>query len=101
MTTAIKGWRERAGLPASYKITNPSSVERALLEEIAELQKAVDSMRPDAIYGCHCDLEPHMQPDECVIGTPRSGDCAYARRHTAKEQCVYWQKITQTSEASA
>lgn len=44
-------------------------------------------------YGCHCDLEPHMEPDGCVIGTELSGNCNYAKRHTAKEQCVYWQPI--------
>lgn len=47
MTTAIKGWRERAGLLASYEITNPSSVERALLEEVAELR--AELMRREAL----------------------------------------------------
>ena len=44
-------------------------------------------------YGCHCDLEPHMEPDECVIGTDRAGDCSYAHRHANKEACEYWQPI--------
>lgn len=39
----MKTWRKRAGLPASYEITNPSSVEQALLEEVAELRRAMTS----------------------------------------------------------
>jgi hypothetical protein len=38
----IKGWRERAGLPESYEVYGPSPVERAMLEEIAALQKRVE-----------------------------------------------------------
>jgi hypothetical protein len=44
-------------------------------------------------FGCHCDLEPHMQPDDCVIGTSRASDCSYAHRHAVKESCEYWQPI--------
>ena len=47
-------------------------------------------------YGCHCDLEPHMQPDGCVIDTGRRQDCVYAGRHESKEQCEYWQPIAIT-----
>lgn len=45
MSEKIKGWRERAGLPASYEITGPSAVERALLEENAELRKDAERYR--------------------------------------------------------
>ena len=48
-------------------------------------------------YGCHCDLEPHMEPDGCVIDTGRRQDCFYARSTTKpiskKEECEYWQPI--------
>jgi hypothetical protein len=44
-------------------------------------------------FGCHCDLEPHMEPDSCVIDTNRREDCLYARGHATKEACEYWQPI--------
>lgn len=42
-------------------------------------------------YGCHCDLEPNMQPDGCVI--EEGGHCVYAKPGTRKEQCHYWKII--------
>jgi hypothetical protein len=47
----------------------------------------------DKIFGCHCDLEPHMIPDGCVIDTGKIHDCAYAHKFQAKEQCEYWIEI--------
>jgi hypothetical protein len=44
-------------------------------------------------WGCHCDLEPHMQPDGCVIDTNDFHNCIYAKEGMRKEQCEYWQKI--------
>lgn len=46
-------------------------------------------------YGCHCDLEPHMQPDDCVI--EESGYCIYAKPGMRKEQCKYWRIITSST----
>ena len=55
-------------------------------------------------YGCHCDLEPHMEPDGCVIDTGRRQDCFYARSKTnpvnKKEECEYWQPIKFTHPAT-
>lgn len=34
----IKPWRERAGLSPAYELHNPSTVEKAMQEEIAELR---------------------------------------------------------------
>jgi len=48
---------------------------------------------PAVKYGCHCDLEPHMEPDGCVLDEDRAEDCVYARRHKSKESCEYWQPI--------
>jgi hypothetical protein len=42
----IKGWRERADLAESYEVYGPSPVERAMLEEIAELRAAVEVYLP-------------------------------------------------------
>ena len=41
-------------------------------------------------YGCHCDLEPHMQPDGCVIDEGQHHNCIYAKPGMRKEQCEYW-----------
>lgn len=43
----IKGWRERAGLPESYEVYGPSPVERAMLEEIEELQARVQELESE------------------------------------------------------
>lgn len=48
---------------------------------------------PEIKYGCHCDLEPHMEPDECVIDEGRYHDCIYAKKGMRKEQCEYWKII--------
>ncbi len=48
-------------------------------------------------YGCHCDLEPHMKPDGCVIDEGRNSDCVYAkklvREGKGRDDCEYWQPI--------
>lgn len=49
---------------------------------------------PELRYGCHCDLEPHMTPDDCVIDSGRYHDCVYAKPGMRKEQCEYWRPIT-------
>lgn len=45
-------------------------------------------------HGCYCDLEPHMQPDGCVLEEGRPQDCSYARSIDKKEQCEYWIPVT-------
>lgn len=44
-------------------------------------------------YGCHCDLEPHMEPDGCVIDEGRYHDCIHAEKGMRKEQCEYWRVV--------
>lgn len=44
-------------------------------------------------YGCHCDLEEGMEPDECVIDDANYHLCIYANADMVKEQCEYWQQI--------
>lgn len=64
------------------------------LRKDAEFGRAVLSKRePGKKYGCHCDIEEGVEPDECVIdmGTPHH--CIYAKRIQAKEQCEYWRVI--------
>lgn len=47
-------------------------------------------------YGCHCDLEPQMAPDGCVIDTGEIKNCVYAKPDMRKEQCEYWKPISIT-----
>jgi len=48
-------------------------------------------------FGCHCDLEPGMKPDGCVLDEGRPDDCVYARMGNyalkKKEDCNYWKPI--------
>lgn len=44
-------------------------------------------------YGCHCDLEPDMKPDGCVIDEGVLSNCIYAKPNMRKEQCKYWRLI--------
>lgn len=45
-------------------------------------------------YGCHCDLEDHMEPDGCVITDGRIADCVYAKKGMRPEQCEYWRPVS-------
>ena len=47
--------------------------------------KGLESLR----YGCHCDLEPGMESDECVIDSGNFQNCFYAKEGMRKEQCEY------------
>lgn len=76
----------------------------ALQDEIEKLRKDAEFGRsilskrePGKKYGCHCDIEEGVEPDECVIdmGTPHH--CIYAKRIQAKEQCEYWRVIASDS----
>ena len=31
-------------------------------------------------YGCHCDLDPDMEPDDCVLDYGGEADCVLARK---------------------
>ena len=54
-------------------------------------------LKQQANFGCHCDLEPHMKPDECVFDNGDISDCVYAdkldREGKKKEDCEYWKVI--------
>ena len=52
-------------------------------------------------YGCHCDLEPGMKPDACVIDLGRSDDCVHACMGKTKETCGYWQPIVLATRAAS
>lgn len=44
-------------------------------------------------YGCHCDLEPGMEPDGCVIDEGIPQLCVHAKAAARKERCDYWQVV--------
>lgn len=48
----------------------------------------------DLAYGCHCDLEPGMQPDGCVLDEGSPDDCVKARGITKREQCDEWRPVS-------
>lgn len=56
------------------------------------------SARDGLRYGCHCDLEPGMKPDGCVLDEGRSFDCVNAQRLVdagkGKEACPDWKPVT-------
>lgn len=94
MTAQITQALERAveAVTTLYEQDEPPylvDICRAIMDSSPQPQ----AEQPAPAYGCHCDLEPGMQPDGCVIGTERQGGCVYAEKYTAKEQCQYWQPI--------
>lgn len=66
-------------------------------EDIPQTIIADDVMPISVRYGCHCDLEPHMKPDGCVIDSGDIYDCIHAGRLTnagkGRNECEYWQPI--------
>lgn len=56
------------------------------------------SARDGRRYGCHCDLEPGMKPDGCVLDEGRPFDCVNAQRLVdagkGKEDCPDWKPVT-------
>jgi hypothetical protein len=77
---------------SSDKYTRTIGAKEAWAALIAYIDGRTAGTAPEK-FGCHCDLEDHMEPDDCVIGTSCAGDCAYAHRHANKEACEYWQPI--------
>jgi len=51
-------------------------------------------------FGCHCDLEPGMKPDGCVLDEGRPNCCVYAGIYGDKSLCKYWQEIKEESDGS-
>jgi hypothetical protein len=60
------------------------------------MTKAKQAQRTDPspiIYGCFCDLEPDIEPDDCVIDRDALHDCKMAKPGMSKEQCEYWRPV--------
>jgi len=64
------------------------------LREDAEFGRTVLAKRETGkAYGCHCDPEEGLEPDECVIDLGERHNCIYAGHITVKEECEYWRLI--------
>lgn len=72
------------------------AMHERLLARVEAMRAEIHALVYTGEYGCHCDLEPDMKPDGCVIDEGRPQDCVYARRIERKEQCEYWQPIKVT-----
>jgi hypothetical protein len=57
------------------------------------IRKAYDSLGSAQRYGCHVDLEPGQEPDDCEILTGSLNNCVYAKEDMRPEQCKYWKPI--------
>ena len=48
-------------------------------------------------FGCHCDLDPDMMPDGCVLEYGNANDCIHApglvAAGKAREDCHEWRPI--------
>ena len=55
------------------------------------------ALKFDHAYGCHCDLDPGMKPDKCVLDEGRSFDCTKAqqllREGKGRNDCDEWKPI--------
>jgi hypothetical protein len=58
-------------------------------DAVRQLSGKLDEVR----YGCHVDLEPGQEPDDCVIDTGCLHQCIYAKSGMRKEQCEYWKIV--------
>jgi hypothetical protein len=65
-------------------------IEAAVNKRIKNL-----TSQPSAVkYGCHADLDPGMEPDDCVISRNGFEDCIFAKPGMKPEDCKYWKPIT-------
>jgi len=74
-------------------------LEDAIREALAGTDRAQTE------FGCHCDLDPGMEPDGCVIDEHRLDDCVYARLLTkdgkSRDDCQYWKPIVFVKDAAS
>jgi hypothetical protein len=68
---------------------------------IYDLCKRVEALESKG-FGCHCDLEPGMQPDGCVLLDGVADNCVYAQRLREEGKgpsaCEYWRPIQLSDE---
>jgi len=69
------------------------------------LRVASDAKKSAWPFGCHCDVDVEDTPDGCVIGTPDSTDCIYAKclekeGKTSPSDCGYWRQFEPSKNAA-
>lgn len=80
--------------PDNYADQNFSEMAKRVLAKMEQNIKALATK-----YGCHCDLEVGMEPDDCVIDSGQINDCVHAQigirenSNFRREDCKYWQPI--------
>ena len=67
--------------------------EQFMLGCLSDWFDGADVVLDERKFGCHCDLDPGMEPDACVLDEGRPDDCIYAARLKRKEDCEYWREI--------
>jgi len=75
---------------------------RELRDRVLELEGKImelggkiicDADKKPIRFGCHIDLAPGEEPDDCVINSGNICDCALANSGMKPEQCEYWREI--------
>jgi len=65
-------------------------------DEIITCPKCGYNVKVPEQWGCHCDLAPGQNPDECVFDKNKPDDCLFATKlrleGTGKVDCQYWRK---------
>lgn len=65
------------------------------------VRTAFDELGTQVAYGCHCDLEPGMEPDGCVLDSGRPQDCIHARSGMSKAEYQYWRPVLNLGPAES
>lgn len=85
-------WEAAGGNPG----IKPSKAEvLEALHMLDEVCDEADTSGAPVRFGCHCDLEPGMEPDGCVLDNGRPEDCVHTRSGKVKqrEKCEHWQPV--------
>jgi len=65
-------------------------------DEIITCPKCGYHVKGPEQWGCHCDLAPGQNPDECAFDIRDVANCTYAlklhKEGKGKEACEYWRK---------
>jgi hypothetical protein len=81
--------------------TTPGMAAEAIAQLLAGLVKPAAPVK----FGCHCDKDPDVEADGCVIDTGDRADCVFASRNNnalkRKEDCEYWLPVKMVDASPA
>lgn len=92
--TQLPVWPQRQDALSSQIADLIVIANRLGLHDAADAVKQMVPNLSEVKYGCHVDLEPGQEPDDCVIDTGDLFNCIYAKESMRKEQCKYWKICT-------